>query len=342
MHYSLQLHGNLDIDAYPVLTRRAEQLGFADLTIHDVLLRRPVWPVLCDVARASEQLLIGPNVTHPHLQHPAVIAANIAHLDELSGGRAVVGIGRGSLYEIVGRTLPRGYESLAEAVAVIRALLRGETAGVDGETFSLAPNQAFTFGEPRDVPVFLGVYGRKGAELAGQIADGVRSAAQWDPAWMTQFRGWLAESAERAGRDPDSVELTVENWTYLHPDRDLARTAARRLLCNFLPYLGTMLEFYKIPDQEVDAARAVTLDGQLDRVDEISDSTVDRFMAAGDADDLRRGLDNWEAAGFSTVSFSGALGPDTDLALDMIGAEIERRTTNNTTNTTTNTGEANS
>ncbi len=325
VHFALQLHGNLPLDAYPRLTQRAEQIGFDDLTVHDVLLRRPVWPVLCDIASASERMLVGPNVTHPHLQHPAFIATNMAHLDEVSGGRAVVGIGRGSLYEIVGRKMPPGYKSLAEAVAVIRALLEGDTAGAQGETFSLAPHQALTFGTRRRIPVYLGVYGPTGAKLAGRIADGVRAAAQWDPAWMVQFRDWLSEAAERAERDPDSIDLIVENWTFLHPDREAARQQARRLLCNFLPYLGAMLDFYQIPESEVEAARAVTLGGQPERAAEISDATVDRFMAAGDGEDLRRGLDAWEQAGFNTVSFSGALGPDTDLALDIIGTEIARR-----------------
>lgn len=325
MNYGLQLHGNLDLDEYPRLVEKIENYGFADLSIHDVLLRRPVWPLLCDVARASTTLEIGPNVTHPHLQHPAVIAANIVHLDEVSGGRASLGMGRGSLYEIVGRSLPKGYKSLEEAIEVIRALCAGETVGVDGETFSLAPHQELHFGGRRPIPVYLGVYGPKGAALAGRVGDGVRAAAQWDPSWMLQFRGWLRESAEAAGRDPDEVSLTVENWTFLHPDRELARSRARRLLANFLPYLGVMIDFYGIPDTEIDAARRATLGGDPDAAAEISDATVDRFMAAGDETDLCRGLDAWEEAGFDAISFSGALGPDTELALDMLGAEITRR-----------------
>jgi 5,10-methylenetetrahydromethanopterin reductase len=119
MRHLLQLHGNLGIDEYPRLAVRAEELGFEDVTVHDLLFRRPVWPLLCDIARATTRVQVGPNVTHPYLSHPVQIAANLAHLDELSGGRAVLGIGRGSMYELVGRENPSTMAGLREAIKII-------------------------------------------------------------------------------------------------------------------------------------------------------------------------------------------------------------------------------
>jgi hypothetical protein len=60
-------------------------------------------------------------------------------------------------------------------------------------------------------------------------------------------------------------------------------------------------------------------------LDDISDRTLDLFMAAGDGSDLAAGLARWAAAGFDAVSFSGELGPDTALALEMIGVAIASR-----------------
>ncbi|QBI20407.1 LLM class flavin-dependent oxidoreductase [Egibacter rhizosphaerae] len=85
MRFGLQLHGTLELEQFPALASRAEALGLEDVTFHDTLMRRPVWPVLCDIARATEHVRVGPNVTHPFVQHPAVIATNCAHLDEVSG-----------------------------------------------------------------------------------------------------------------------------------------------------------------------------------------------------------------------------------------------------------------
>ena len=325
MRFGLQLHGTLPLEAFGPLAAEAERHGFEDVTFHDTLMRRPVWPVLCDIARATGSVLVGPNVTHPFLQHPAVIAANVAHLDEVSGGRAVLGIGRGSLYELVAQTQRGTLRGVAEAVHVIRMLLRGEGGTWSGEAFGLGPGQGLKFGARRDVPVYLGTFGPAGCRLAGEIADGVRAAAQWDPSYMLHVRDWVREGAEGSGRAPEDVHLVVENWTCLHPDRERARRHARRVVATFLPELGPMLDLYAIPPEEVAAARSAAVHGDEGAFDRISDATVDRFMAAGDADDLRRGLDRIADAGFDTVSFSGVLGPEPAVALDMLGAEVATR-----------------
>lgn len=327
MRYGLQLHGTLELSAFAVLARRAEALGFVDVTFHDTLMRRPVWPVLCDIADATKRVQVGPNVTHPFIQHPAVIAANCAHLDELSGGRAVLGIGRGSLYSLIGQTHRGSLKGIEEAVRVFRMLVEGDTSPFAGEVFSLGPGQGLKFGRRRRIPVFLGTFGPKGCRVAGRIAEGVRAAAQWDPSYMLEARKWIHEGAEQAGRDPDDIEVVVENWTCLHPDRELARARAREIVSTFLPELGPMLPFYGIPRGEVDAARAASVHGDKDALADISESTIDRFMAAGDAGDLRRGLDRIEQAGFEAVSFSGILGPDAEVALEILGDELRRRGT---------------
>lgn len=325
MRFGLQLHGTLPLDAYGPLAGRAERFGFADVTVHDLLLRRPVWPLLCDIARATGRVQVGPNVTHPYLVHPAMTAASVAHLDELSGGRAVLGIGRGSLYGLVGLRPAGGLAAVSEAVELIRMLVEGRQEAWKGEVFELAPGPALQFGTGRRVPVYLGTFGPNGARLAGGIADGVRCAGQWDPAYLSPIHGWVREGAAAAGRDPDEVDVIAENWTCLHPERALARRHARRVLATFLPHLGPMLEFYGVDDEEVRAATAASVHGDERALTAIRDSTVDRFMAAGDLSDLRGGLDRLADAGVTAVSFSGVLGPDPELALDMLGAEVAAR-----------------
>ncbi|MDY7106964.1 MAG: LLM class flavin-dependent oxidoreductase [Actinomycetota bacterium] len=321
---ALQLHGNLEPERYGELAARAEQYGLVDCTVHDLLFRRPVWPLLCDVARATTRVAVGPNVTHPHLVHPVVTATNVAHLDDVSGGRAVLGIGRGSFYDTVGLAPPGGLAAVEEAVEVIGRVLAHDTGGWDGRWFRLAPGHALLTGEPRSVPVFLGCHGPKAVALAGRRGWGVRMAAQWDPAYPLEMREVMRRAAADAGRDPDGVRFVVETWPSLHPDREKARAYARRLLANFLPRLGPLLGFYGIAEAEVEAARAASA-GDERALDAITDATIDRFMAAGDREDLARGLGALADAGFDEVSFSGQLGPDIDTALDMIGAAARPR-----------------
>jgi 5,10-methylenetetrahydromethanopterin reductase len=325
MRFLLQLHGDLAVDDYPELAARAEALGFEDVTVHDVLLRRPVWPLLCDIARSTARVKVGPNVTHPYLSHPVQIAANLAHLDELAGGRAVLGIGRGSMYDLVGRADPSTHAGLSEAIDVIRALTAGGGGPVGGEAFPLAAGARLHFGTRRRVPVYLGALGLKGARFAGAHCDGLRVAAQWEPSYARTLRDALQAGAEAAGRPRGSVDLVIENWTFLHPDRDLARVGARQILAAFLPHLGPLLRFHSIAEHEVSAAADYVRYGDKRVLDRISDRTVDLFMAAGDDTDLRAGLERLAAAGFDAISFSGRLGPDPALALEILGREIAAR-----------------
>lgn len=319
MRLYLQLHGDHPIEAYADLAARAEAAGFLDVSLHDVLMRRPVWPVLCDIARATSRVAVGPNLTHPYLTHPAVIAANVRHLDELSEGRAVVGIGRGSMYDLVGQSPPATFESLLEAIRILRALLDGDTTGVEGGTLALRSDAALHFGSPRRIPIMFGTLGPKGAAFAGRHCDGLRAAGQWHPGYAARLRDHAVAARRQADLNLAGFEVVAENWTYVHPDRERARHGARIKLAPFLPHMGPMLRFHQVPEDEIAAAEEVARFGRTDQASRISDRTVDLFMAAGDLNDVRRGLVNLEDRGFTAASFSGALGPDTALAIDLLG-----------------------
>jgi 5,10-methylenetetrahydromethanopterin reductase len=324
MRFSLQLHAQLPLDAYPRLATRAEADGFEDVTVHDLLLRRPVWPLLATLAGATRRIAVGPDVTHPVVQHPAVIAANVAHLDELSRGRAVLGIGRGSMYASIGLTPPAGPEVVGEAIGLVRHLLAGKGGGFEGRHFRLAPEARLAPPAPRAaVPIFVGTFGPRLAELAGAVADGVRAAAQWDPRWLGRLREHVAAGAARAGRDPAAVPVVAETWLCLGADRAGARRLAPRLLAPFLPHLGPMLDFYGVDPALVRrVAGALAADDPAGAARLIPGDVVDLFMAAGTADDVARGLARLRAAGVDAVSFSGVLGPDPDAALALLGREI--------------------
>ncbi|MFI5268715.1 MAG: LLM class flavin-dependent oxidoreductase, partial [Chloroflexota bacterium] len=97
--FGIQLHTDWPLREYPRLARTIEDYGFGELTVHDVIWNRPLWPVLTLIAEHTSRLLIGPDVTHPFARHPVVTAANVAAIDELSGGRAILGVGQGSFFE---------------------------------------------------------------------------------------------------------------------------------------------------------------------------------------------------------------------------------------------------
>ena len=324
MRFGLHLTTGLGLDAAIHLAVRAEELGFSEVTYHDALLFRPPWSVLALIARETRTVHLGPAVSNPFAQHPAVLAENARDLDEISGGRALIGLGQGSHFDVIGLDPAQRLRSLEESVGVIRHLTEGLDGPFEGSVYRLSAKARLMFGAPRRVPVYLGVFGPRATAMAGRVADGIRPPGQWDPTYMSSLRDQVAAGARSVGRDPSVVRLVLQNWTCIDADRERALAAARPTLAVRLPSIGPMVEFYGIDGSEVAAARAA-VQGDRAALGGISDATVDRFMAVGDADDLARGLDRIAAAGFSDVTFSGALGPDPYAALEILGAELADR-----------------
>jgi 5,10-methylenetetrahydromethanopterin reductase len=223
--FAIQLHGTFPMGDYADLARAVERHPFAELTVHDVAWWRPVWPILTLVGAATERVLVGPDVTHPLLVHPLMTAASVAALDELTGGRAVLGVGRGSLMEPLG-IQPASPAAVRGMVEDVRRHLAG----------------SFHWQPPRSsVPVFVGTFGPRMLELAcGGWADEIRPPGTWDSGFFEDVRRRVA------GR----VALGCEVWAVLDRDRERARDLGRQVLARFLPHMGAMTEFYGVDPSE--------------------------------------------------------------------------------------------
>jgi 5,10-methylenetetrahydromethanopterin reductase len=284
--FGIQLHGSFPMAEYPALARAVERHPvFEELTVHDVVWWRPVWPILTLVAEHTERLLVGPDVTHPYLVHPAVTAQNVGALDELSGGRAVLGVGSGSFLGPLGIARRDSIRRVHELVLTVREMLAGGR---------------FNFEPPRrEIPVFVGAFGERMARSLEALKPvEVRPPGCWDPRFLRHFRGFLAPG----------VELGCDVWISIDRDRDRARELARRQLARFLPQMGALTRFYGV-----------------DPAAPVSDQTLDLFFAAGSPADVERGLARLLEAGPATVIFSGRLGPDPERALELLAELLPGR-----------------
>ena len=114
----------------------------------------------------DKSIKLATGVTHPHLRHPAVTASALASLDELTGGRIILGIGTGdSALHTLGKQ-PRPLSEVKETVRVFRALTRGEEVEYEGARIRIPWSQ-------HRIPVYVAATGPKSLELAGEIADGI-------------------------------------------------------------------------------------------------------------------------------------------------------------------------
>lgn len=220
------------------LGRLAEQAGFDRLGISCVALWPDTYQLQTLVAAATSRIRIGSMVTNPYTRHPAVHAAALATLQEVSAGRAFCGLGVGAGLETFGMHYPRPVRTLRETVTVIQRLLAGDTVSLEGETVRLDA-AALLRAPPGRVPLALGTRSPGVMRLAGEVADiALVGARHLTPALVAQYKGWLAAGAARAGRAVDAIEIMPRVTLCVSQDEQRAIESVKRFAAHYLVILG--------------------------------------------------------------------------------------------------------
>jgi probable F420-dependent oxidoreductase len=201
------------------LLRLAEQHGFDYGWTYDshILWQEP-YPLLTLAAQATSRLHLGLNVTNPGTREPTVTASAFATLQDITGGRMIMGIGRGDSARRTIGLQPVKVAEFERQVTVIRDLLHGRKVEWNDAEIELTWLQGLDAPlEP--VPVYVAGYGPKVLAIAGRVADGVVIQLA-DPEIVEWIVGQVRRAAEEAGRDPS--ELRVMCCAPAHVSADIA------------------------------------------------------------------------------------------------------------------------
>jgi 5,10-methylenetetrahydromethanopterin reductase len=197
--------------------RGAEFVGMTD----GQMIWRDVYVALTLAATMTKRVHLGPWVSNVVTRHPAVTANAIATLDELSGGRAFLGIGTGDdSVHTIGRQ-PKTLDELADAVQLIRRLLAGEPVNVNGNDWSISTAR------PSAPPIYWAASGPRSLRYAGRYSDGVVHSGWLLPELMAEDLSHVSAGILEAGRDSACVALIFNTAVAIHPDREVALDWAR-------------------------------------------------------------------------------------------------------------------
>ncbi len=156
------------------LAVQAERTGFDRCWVYDEgLVTRDVWVTLSAIAAVTDRLELGPGITNPYTRHPAQTASAVATLDELSGGRAFLGLGAGGSLTLDPLALARHrpLTAVGETIEATRALFTGTPTTMEGEHLQLR-SAVLDYARP-DLPIWLAGRGPRILALGGAAADGV-------------------------------------------------------------------------------------------------------------------------------------------------------------------------
>jgi probable F420-dependent oxidoreductase len=201
------------------LLQLAERNGFDYGWTYDshVLWQEP-YPLLTLAAQATSKLHLGLNVTNPGTREPTVTASAFATLQDISGGRMIMGIGRGDSARRTIGLQPVKVADFERQVTVIRDLMHGRKVGWNDTEIELTWVHGLD-GPLPPVPVYVAGYGPKVLAIAGRVADGVVIQLA-DPEIVEWIVGQVRRAAEEADRDP--AELKVMCCAPAHVSDDIA------------------------------------------------------------------------------------------------------------------------
>ena len=210
-------------DEYRQMAIRAERVGFDSLWLGDHLLYRrggldtgpwECWSMLAAIAAVTDQILLGPLVSPTGFRNPALLAKMAATVDEISGGRLILGLGSGwneREFNAFGMPFDRRVSRFEEEFQIIVDLIRTGRSEFRGEFFTQDDNLLIPPARP-ELPIMIGSTGpRMLAITAGEMDWWNEWYARFDnqPEKLTKLIRRLDEALEAVDRDPEDVVKSV-------------------------------------------------------------------------------------------------------------------------------------
>jgi 5,10-methylenetetrahydromethanopterin reductase len=323
----------------------AEEAGISVLGFGDVpSINREAFVTLGLCAKATKTARLGPTVSNPVIRHPLVLASGVATVDEISGGRAFLGLATGNSANYNWGLRPARTQVLRDAVRQIRDAFDESTGHATPDAAHAAKTVGLAWPRRR-VPVMVAAAGPKAVTVAAEVGDGLIWDGGADPVLVSKR---LAEvKAIRAGSE-DGTAAQVdggqggrgrhEAWVYTKAFVSSTSAEARSALAVIVAAAGNDAFRYAMGAKDVPAdlvepllefhARYSFRDHALASSDvnvklmyELGLDTFlyDRFAIAGDANEVATRLGVLESLGVDVVLISGAV-PDKMVLIEGLAA----------------------
>lgn len=282
----------------------AEACGFEGIFLADSQLTTlDPFQVLSLCATRTSRIRLGTAVSNIVYRDPTILANAAATVNEISDGRAVLGMGTGDgpVYRLGRSATPLA--KFEEGIRTMRALLQGKPITVAGGKERGAGTVTLRVGK-LPVPVYVSAEGPRGLRMAGRIADGVILGSGFDLSVLEWARGKIAEGAREAGRSPSEIDVMPAGMIYVDADGERARRLVRPRLANRAHH-NFRFTLETVPPQEVAGVQRfmegfdVTKPSIEERVDPdlVTDYLVERFTIAGTPEECVAKIQRLKGAG---------------------------------------------
>jgi 5,10-methylenetetrahydromethanopterin reductase len=276
------IHGGVkSIEEIHKRAQRAEDLGYDGIfTGESHLSSIDSFQTLASCAMLTKRVLLGIAVTNMVFRDPTVLAGAAASLNEISNGRAILGLGTGDgpVYSQGRKATPLA--QFEPGVKMIRDLVQGKAVALPTGQVALGFNV-------RPVPIYVSAEGPRGLRLAGRSADGVILGTGFDLQVLEWARQRILEGAQEASRSLNDVGLIVAGMLCVRQDGSEARRIVRNRIANRAHH-NFRFTLETVPPAELEGIKKFmagfdVMKPMEDRVDPdlVNDYLVHRFSIAG-------------------------------------------------------------
>jgi probable F420-dependent oxidoreductase len=286
------------------LTKLAEQHGFEyGWTYDSHILWQDSYATLPVVAQHTEKMKLGHFVTNPGIRDATVTASWYATMQDLSGGRMVMGIGRGDSSRRVVGLKPVKVADFEARCAMLKELMNGRKVEWNGKELELT----WARSELPEIEMWIAGYGPKALAVAGRVGDGVIIQLA-DPQIIQWIMDTARKSAEEAGRDPAALKCIVGAPSKVTDDLPKAREEVRWFPAMVSNHVMDLIEKYgfdsEIPEALTEYVKARKFYDYKDhsRVgaahgEFVTDEIAERFTVIGNVEQCIAKLRELESVG---------------------------------------------
>jgi 5,10-methylenetetrahydromethanopterin reductase len=308
MKFSLHsVHGGVkNIDEIHKRVVRVEELGYDGIFLGESHLNSiDSFQTLASCAMITKRVLLGIAVTNMVFRHPTVLAGAAASLNEISKGRAILGLGTGDgpVYSQGLKATPM--KDFEIGVRMIRELVQGKAtqfpAGKVGISFNLRPP-----------PIYVSAEGPKGLQLAGRSADGVILGTGFDLRVYEWAKEKIRKGTTEAEREVSDVSIIAAGMLCVRDDGNEARKIVRNRIANRAHH-NFRFTFETVPAEEREGVKNFmagfdVMKPMEERVDPnlVNDYLVHRFSIAGTPKQCIERIEELKAAGVEHLMLTPA------------------------------------
>ena len=233
MSMNFCLHGSArTVKEAVARAKRAEALGFEAVFFADSQMNNvDPYQAMALCAVNTKRIRFGTAVTNMVYRDPTITANSFATLNEISQGRAIIGVGTGDgpVYSL-GRTATRLVE-FERGLRIVRDLLLDRGIDVPKSQERAGGNVKLKVGR-RPVPIYISAEGPKTLRIAGRTCDGVILGTGFDKQVTDWARRRIAEGAKEAGRSLEEIDIMPAGMIVVDDNGDVARQRVRSRMAN--------------------------------------------------------------------------------------------------------------